>query len=287
MISSSIRTITPNRAKIMLGTQITNRSLSNAIISRYARDMKQENWDENGQPIIISEEGELIDGQHRLNACIKADVPFRSVVTRGVEEKAKLTIDSGKKRSFAHQLQMDGIQYSNHTAATVQTIYHILEGSTAVKLTNHEMQKILDKYPDILDSTKLIMSKIPLVPQPSVLSAVHFLASHFLSKKDSFTGQDMAGEFHKVFYTGVPFYKPITSPGTKTKKDPAHIWRERLIRIMAKPHTAIPRKSVIDGTVHAWNLFVAGEMPSYFKIPEDVTMEGLPSLKKIRIDFTG
>ncbi len=287
MISSSLRTITPKQAKEMLGSQIRNRYISDALVDRYARDMKKENWDENGQALIISEEGKLIDGQHRLNACIKADVPFRSVVTRGVDEKAKLTIDAGKKRSFAHQLQMDGIPYPNHTAATIQTVFHILEGSTATKLTNHEMQKILDKYPDIFNSTKLIMSKIPLVPVPSVLAAVHFLASHFLSKRDMFAGQDMAGEFHKVFYTGMPFYKPEAGKGTKTRKDPAHIWRERLIRIMAKPHTAIPRKSVIDGTVHAWNLFIKGETQSYFKIPEDVTMEGLPTLKKIRIDFNG
>ncbi len=287
MIKSSIKTITPKKAEEMLGSQIRNRYLSDALITLYARDMKQEHWDENGQSIIISEDGMLIDGQHRLNACIRAGVPFRTVVTYGVEEKAKLTIDSGKKRSFAHQLQMDGIGYSNHLAATVQTIFHILEGSTATRLTNHEMQKILDKYPDILDSTRLIMSQIPLVPKPSILSAVHFLASHFLSKRDSYTGQDMASEFHKVFYTGVPFYKPEAGASAKTRKDPAHIWRERLIKIMAKPHAAIPRKSVIDGTVHAWNLFIKGETPAYFKIPKDVTMEGLPSLKKIRIDFNG
>ena len=85
MIKSSIKTINPKKAEEMLGSQIRNRTLSDPLILRYARDMKQENWDENGQSIIISEEGDLIDGQHRLHACIKADVPFRSVVTYGVE----------------------------------------------------------------------------------------------------------------------------------------------------------------------------------------------------------
>jgi len=285
MMKSSPITITPNKAMEMLGSQIVNRNLSEGLILRYARDMKKGNWDENGQTIIVSDKGDLIDGQHRLHACVRSDTAFRTMVVRGVDESAKLTIDSGKKRSFAHQLQMAGHTYTNHISATTQAVYHILAGSTAAKLTNHEMQKVLDRYPDIVTSTALSMSQKAIVPQPSILGAVHFLAAHFLSKKDSFEGQDMAGEFHRVFYTGVPFYEPDRSRA-RHKKDPAHVWRERLIRITMKPHVAIPRKSVIDGTVHAWNLFIEGERTSNFKIPEDPKMNGLPSLKKIRMDFS-
>ena len=268
MIKSTLRKITPKIAEKMLLKTSQNRKLSRPLIQRYARDMSAGNWDVNGQPIVISNKGKLLDGQHRLKACIKNNVMFYSFVTTDIVEEAKLTIDSGKKRTFAHNLQMDNVTNSNHVAATVQTVYNILEGSTATKLTHHELQDFLDEYPGIVDSCTLNSNYRAIVPKPSILAAVHFLASQFLSNSP-------VAEFHHVFFTGIPHY-------TKGR-DPAHVWRERLLRIAHKPHQSMPRKSLIDGTVHAWNLFSNGKTVANFKIPKNVKMEGLPALENLNL----
>ncbi len=271
MIHSTLRIITPKKAAKMLKEHIPNRALKSHIVQRYARDMTGGNWDVNGQSIVISDKKELIDGQHRLHACIKSGTSFSTFVTTGVDETSKITIDCGKKRQFAHTLQMDGVLNSTNVAGAIQAVHHIFDGSTNSKLTNHEMQDFLDKYPDLHNSCQHIVNRRALAPKPSVLSAVHFLATQFLPE-GRFNGENLANEFHGVFYTGIPYYTSISGG-----RDAAHVWRERLIKEMHRPNSSLTRKSIMFGTVHAWNLFAKGTTVTSFKIPKNVKMEGLPT----------
>ena len=69
-------TITPEYAKELLDYNKKNRSLSKATVDRYAEDMRKDNWQQNGEAIKIDWDGNLIDGQHRLAACVKSGVSF-------------------------------------------------------------------------------------------------------------------------------------------------------------------------------------------------------------------
>ena len=52
----------------------------------------------------IARNDKIIDGQHRLHACVQARVPFWSVVVTGVEPSAQDTIDTGLPRRLSDQL---------------------------------------------------------------------------------------------------------------------------------------------------------------------------------------
>ena len=56
-------------------------------------------WTANGEPIILTKDFSLIDGQHRLQSCVETDLPLLSVITWGWPEECFDTIDTGVKRS--------------------------------------------------------------------------------------------------------------------------------------------------------------------------------------------
>jgi len=91
--------ITPDMAQEYLKFNTENyRSLSKDRVISYASDMKNGRWQFNGESIKFSENGQLIDGQHRLQAIIRAGVPVDMLVIRGVKDDVDI-YDIGAQRS--------------------------------------------------------------------------------------------------------------------------------------------------------------------------------------------
>lgn len=91
--------ITPTKAKSLLRMNTNNRNLREGRIDQYAHDMRSNHWYANGMPIVISNEGELKDGQHRLQACIKAGVTLKSCIILYLPEEQANCYDVGANRS--------------------------------------------------------------------------------------------------------------------------------------------------------------------------------------------
>ena len=74
---SVITKITPEMAKLTLSeTNKKNRPFSSAKVIDYSKDMQNENWSLNGETIKFGSDGLLKDGQHRLEACVRANTSF-------------------------------------------------------------------------------------------------------------------------------------------------------------------------------------------------------------------
>lgn len=107
--------IGPDDAKAMLERNTKGqRSISTAAVERYAIDMASLDWVFNGAPILFSTENELLDGQHRLSAIVASGEPQIVLVVTGIDPTAMVTIDAGRKRSYADSLKIRG--FSNHAA---------------------------------------------------------------------------------------------------------------------------------------------------------------------------
>ena len=109
---SKVITITPDMAKEMLEKNIkTNRRLNHEVVRKYARIMKAGGWNLTHQGIAFDAKGNLIDGQHRLEAIVAANVPITMMVTYGVEhvDGEAFTIDTGAKRTTLNIIQISGI----------------------------------------------------------------------------------------------------------------------------------------------------------------------------------
>ena len=111
MLSFKAETITPQQASDLLErSSITfkNRNVTPSFVKRYIQDMKSGNWHaDTGETLKIDIKGRVIDGQHRLQAIVHADIDQRMWVCRGIETEMFQYIDQGKTRDLKDIMTVD------------------------------------------------------------------------------------------------------------------------------------------------------------------------------------
>lgn len=131
-------------------TQVKNRDPSDVTMSNYARIMKSMGWKTNGATIKIDPDGNILDGQQRLEACVRSGTSFWTMVAFLVPTDAFDTIDNGKRRSPGDVI---GIveENGNRLAATLQLLWrHIhrdMMDGPRMRAQTHELIKLLEKHP--------------------------------------------------------------------------------------------------------------------------------------------
>lgn len=149
MITAQVEKITPAVAKAYLEMNKNNRNIRQRVVDAYARDMAAGEWVVQHQGIAFDVDGNLVDGQHRLQAVIKAGVAVPMMVTRGLEKNSSAGIDQGAKRSFTDVLTMQHPEttvYLKNTrlvSAIRNTIYYNV-GS--INLTFNEVCFVFDCF---------------------------------------------------------------------------------------------------------------------------------------------
>lgn len=158
--TASVRTITPDEAKRLLENNTLNRNISDRAVGAIARDMKNGDWVFNGESIKISDAGYLLDGQHRLSACVRAGVPFTTLVIEGLPNSAMDTVDAGRKRTAGDVLKMHGYVNNNKLAAAAKAIMDYkqhgirMSASGNNPYSNSEILAFIDANPVVLECTK-------------------------------------------------------------------------------------------------------------------------------------
>jgi hypothetical protein len=123
-------TITPELAEEWLELNIAdNRLVRKTTVEKYALYMRSGEWLMTGQPIIFNN-GCLIDGQHRLHACIKASTSFQSLVVWNVDANAFEYLDHGLRRNMADALRSRNHANVNTLAAIVRLVVTYERGFT-------------------------------------------------------------------------------------------------------------------------------------------------------------
>ena len=129
MATSIVETITPQKAQEYLAKSGGNRNISKPVVRSYANSMKEGKWLLNGEPIVFDVDGVLLNGHHRLNAVIEANVPIQTFVTRGVEHESFSTFDCGRNRTLGQLIGMQGVKNYNVISSAVQVCYRLENGS--------------------------------------------------------------------------------------------------------------------------------------------------------------
>ena len=111
--------VTPDVAQKYLSKDYEhNRHISNKIVEDYARMMRIGKWNEEApNTIVITNDGVLLDGQHRLMAVVKSGVPIKMTFTVCDSESAFEYIDIGKTRSASDFLD---VKNRNETASVAR-----------------------------------------------------------------------------------------------------------------------------------------------------------------------
>ena len=184
------RTIAPEEAKTILAKCNThNRQMSQYHVDFLASEMKHGRFKDNGDAIRFDVNGNLIDGQHRLAACVKSGVPLVDViVVLGLDPDAIDTIDSGKKRSASDKVHLRGYARSKNLAAVARMRLAYFNGdiSATHKYSDLEILKTIEEKKDVLAEAVSMADKIynsPLKVMPSVMAAVISLSLEYSREK--------------------------------------------------------------------------------------------------------
>ena len=152
---TEIKTIWPDEARhILKHNNKINRNISDTFVNKIANDILNDTFILTHQGIAFDTDGNLLDGQHRLAGCIKANKPIKILVTYDVPKKYEANgvalnsfeiIDSGRTRTVAQMLNISGVPYATGVAATAKILALLCARSSVnVGITSSQVHKILD-----------------------------------------------------------------------------------------------------------------------------------------------
>jgi hypothetical protein len=154
-----VQTITPARAAEWLRANTTNRPLSRPVVRSFAEAMRRGEWLVTHQGIAFDVNGVLVDGQHRLAAVIEADQPVEMTIFTEVPEGAFDVLDTGKRRTAADVLAIEGEKNSILLAAMVRIVWlyqnrpDLNWSGGAAGVSNHQIVQTLEQHPKMRDSS--------------------------------------------------------------------------------------------------------------------------------------
>lgn len=173
-VKSSIELITPELARTWLASNTGNyRKLNLRSIDCMAVDISNGGFTFTNASIGFDVDGKLTDGQHRLNAVVKAGRPIWCLVVRGMPRGSAddPATDTGAKRSIATHLKNKGVANATVVAAVARYLYS-LSGNNASrnKVSEARLSAVIAANPTIAEAGALA-GRCGKVAQPSVIGA--------------------------------------------------------------------------------------------------------------------
>lgn len=263
--------VTPSIAEAYLLRNRSNRPVYRPWIDALVDAIKRGEFLANAETIKFDEEGNLIDGQHRLQAVVEAGVPVTMLVARGVPQQSVFSIDLSRRRTLPQTLRMLGELDATILSGAIGWLYRLPDmfgsrRSTSVAQRHPTVIQglnMLEENPGLRDSTRVALrahrgSGIA----PSVGAALYYLFST--------VDEESAEEFFDLLATGdgLSAGHPIF-----VLRASAHKWQ-------SKPKALRPRPYHIAAIIiKAWNAYVEGrEVGQYSFAPGGAKNEAFPRI---------
>ena len=193
----SVEFITPEQARAYLATNKNNRNMRKAVVEKYAYDMANGKWEDNGETIAFSVSGALKNGQHRLAAIIKSNVGIWCIVVRNVPELATI-YDIGAKRKVSDFMafQGAGVEAKDNTMIAIFRLFHFLH-TKKDKINETDSVSMLTYFEkDVVSTYKIAASN-----HSNLTRTRHFCLAIFIALKSG-VPIDILLEFCELVNTG-------------------------------------------------------------------------------------
>lgn len=140
--------ITPAYAEHLLTKNANNRPLKRRHVEFLANEIIAGRWQETGDTIKLSVSERLLDGQHRLSAIVKANVPVECWIARNCAEEIFKVIDTGKSRSAADVIATAGHEYYTIQSAAARVLINYERGFKDVRsrIANQEVLEYVSTH---------------------------------------------------------------------------------------------------------------------------------------------
>lgn len=241
--------VTPETAARWLAYNESNRPLNKKTVLKYLETMKRGKWQLNGQMIIFSSCGVLLDGQHRLSAVVSYGQPVLMDVRFGIDIATYDTIDDGKKRSPGDILGIAGIKNSHNTAAAIRVVMSMEMGYQTHHIgmtktpTNEQIVNWYNENPgfyDFVAQAENWYHKSGRLIKPAGLAAFYWMFSR--------RSPAQAFDFLNEVMLGVGL----------SEDSPAYTLRSLLIREAASANKKTSLSAMRAMIIKAWNAYREG-----------------------------
>jgi len=256
--------ITPTRAKALLENNTMNRKLQTGWLAKLTYMMKSGQWDENNPATIgISENGKLIDGQHRLQALIIANKRYKFNIVYNLPSESFLITDTGKSRSITNIFEIAGEKNAKRLASIIAPIdnlvkngYMVAKQTTNSNKTNYAQKEYNPKIvyaifianSNMFRKTALMMSKIDEyqrkinILSPAAIGIFYGYVSFYYTTEDV-----------EKYLINIVKGENIDSKSVEFQI------RQKLLEIKADPFQKIDNKTAYNMLAHGWNLKLEGK----------------------------
>lgn len=231
--------ITPEMAESFLERNGSNRPVREATLREYTHAMREGRWKLNGESLKFDRGGNVLDGQHRLLACIKSGRPFFTFVVTNLDHESFDTIDIGHKRSPGDILYIgEGVSNAHVLASAVkwvETIRGRFPSNKFLSLPADKVRALFLSMPEIADSVIKASHCKKILPIGAAV-ALHYE----FSRRDKVAADK--------------FFDDLANGINLTKLDPVYIIREWLIANSGKgtKQAFLPGEKVAR-VIRAWN----------------------------------
>jgi len=149
-IRSELVHITPGIARDYLTHNVSNRRLTRSIVNLYIRLLSAGQFKISNDAICFDKTGKLLNGQHRLTACVESGIAFDCFVAHNMPTESFAVMDNGKNRTAGDVLHIQDVKESSSVAAIIRRYTLLCRNRTALdrasessdsKITNSEVEK--------------------------------------------------------------------------------------------------------------------------------------------------
>jgi hypothetical protein len=200
-MEASVEIVTPAKAITWLENAARNRNVSDPTVRRYGMDMQAGRWTLNGQGIVFSVEGKLLDGRHRLTAIAATGCEVPMLVVRGAKPESFETMDSGRGRTLANTLGIEGHKNAAATSAAARITWAYVAGvNLKYSASRTELLNLIRQHTVIEEYAHVVANRDYFIKQLGVPRAA-FAAVLSLANEDRSRNEDIH-DFIEGFITG-------------------------------------------------------------------------------------
>lgn len=254
--------LTPDKAREFLELNRDNRKILPYRVKKYAKDIENGMWRDNGDSIRVSSSGRLLDGQHRCLAVIQADNAIPVLFIHDLPDNVFDSIDRGKSRTNADILRANGEANVASLAAIAKILstyqeteeggrkYAHITRSRTDTTTASDILKVVEEWGPSIRWAAIFTAAESRLVSPSFMGSVLTVAHKFNESK--------AIQFRQKFSQG----QPIATPG-----EPPITLRNFFINKSKKLFSPAQELSLI---IYAWNKFQEGYEVHNYRVPKSI-----------------
>lgn len=244
-------TITPAEAKAILLAMPPQRPLSAANVRYFKGMILAGRFVVTHQGIAFDRAGMLIDGMHRLTACVEADRAIAVQVTFNLSREFFHAMDRGKVRNAADDLVTAAIAGTSKEAsvlATAARVLHQMDNGNTPWQTPHKYEFGMPEMEAVIDR------------HPHLSSCVSWAYKHQTRWRG--IGMGVAAGLYTVFRErnyakAEEFMEQVANGESLRHGDPAYAFREYK-RSLGPNSGKYSRQNIMIVLVRCWNAFVEG-----------------------------